>query len=179
MLGIADLPNGVRLRAATTADAQLERSIHDANRQDLTLIDGETEFVRSVMDFQYRAKNDGHASAYPNAHYYMIEKSGDVAGRLMIDFGHNEVHIVDITVLPAWHGQGIGTTVLQAMQKVAGSMAVPVTLSVKHHNYGAVKLYRQLGFLPDPDIPPTASHMLLRWEPAREHMAPRIVMPGA
>lgn len=179
MMGIADLPNGVRLRATSAADAGIERRIHDANRTDLGRIDGPADLVRTVMDFQYRAKTDGHAASYPNAQYYMIEKAGDVTGRLVVDFGHNEVHVVDITLLPEWQGHGIGATVLRAMQTVAGSMALPVALSAHRGNARAVALYRQLGFRRDPDQPPSASHVLLRWDPPREMMSGRIVLPGA
>lgn len=175
--GVADLPNGIRLRMTRSADAVLERNLHDSSRNDLQLIDGDREFIRSVMDFQYQAKNVGHGDSYPDAHYYMIEKAGDVVGRLVIDFGHNEVRVVDITVLPAWHGQGIGQTVIQAMQKVAGSLRLPVVLTALLNNQPALSLYRKLGFRLDPDNRPGDIRLLLRWEPDAESMPTRLVMP--
>jgi ribosomal protein S18 acetylase RimI-like enzyme len=179
MFGPAQLPNGITLRATTASDSTWERRIHDASRSDLLLIDGEADFVQSIVDFQYRAKGSGHADAYPNAHYYMIEKSADVVGRLMIDFGHNEVRIVDITILPQWHGKGIGTTVLQAMQQVAGRIAAPVVLAVQINNINARKLYQSLGFKLDPDCKPSQTHLLMRWDPTANMMATRVFMSDA
>lgn len=175
--GVADLPNGIRLRMTRGSDSALERSLHDSSRSDLQLIDGDREFVQSIIDFQYQAKNAGHGESYPNAQYYMIEKAGDVIGRLVIDFGHNEVRIVDITLLPAWHGQGIGKTVLQAMLKISGSLRLPVVLTVLLNNRPALALYQQLGFQLDPDNRPGDTRLLLRWEPDAEAMPARLAVP--
>ena len=175
--GVADLPNGIRLRMTRNTDAAFERTLHDSNRADLKLIDGDRDLVQSVMDFQYQAKSTGHGESYPDAQHYMIEKAGEVIGRLVIDFGHNEVRIVDITVLPAWHGQGVGKTVLQAMQKVAGNLRLPIVLTALRNNLRAVTLYQQLGFRLDPANRPGGVRLLLRWEPATDMMPTRIIMP--
>ncbi|MGB0697602.1 MAG: GNAT family N-acetyltransferase [Rhodospirillaceae bacterium] len=176
MFGVADLPNGIRLRATTAHDAAFERRLHDATRQDLKLIDGEQDFIQSIVDMQFRAKSEGHGSTHPNAFYYIIEKNGDRIGRLTLDFGHNEVHVVDLTVLPAWQGQGVGSTVVQAMQNVAAKMAVPVGLTVRRDNHAAIKTYQKLGFALDPASNPLAMHMLLRWLPTAQEMPKKFIV---
>ena len=163
--GVADLPGGVRLRMTTPADAAFERRLHDANRRDLTLIDGSRDFVQSIFDMQHRARDEGYGAQFPNAMYYIIEKQGDAIGRLVLDFGHNEVRVVDIALTPAAQGQGVGKTVLNAVKQVAGNVPCPVTLTVSLRQPHLVRFYVGLGFVQDPDEPPRGGHALLRWTP--------------
>lgn len=179
MFGTFDLPNGVRLRMTQPNDSRLERAIHDANRDDLLLIDGEEDFVQSIFDLQYRARDQGYGQQYPNASYFMIEKTGATVGRLVVDFGHNEVRIVDIALIPAMHGMGVGTTVVQAIMTVAAKMPNEVSLSVRNDNKGAAALYRKLGFVLDPHVPSTQMHTYLRWMPTRNDMVDGPAWPRA
>jgi len=178
MFGIFDLPGGIRLRMTRPSDRLFERKIHDANRQDLHLIGGEAEYVQSIFDLQFRARDQGYGEQYPNAQYYMIEKSGNVAGRLVVDFGHNEVRIIDISLLPACHNQGIGTRVITALQNVAGKIAASLALSVRRDNPAGIGLYQKLGFAPDPENPPGAMHLHLVWRPGRDTMGERTFIQG-
>lgn len=173
--GVADLPGGLRLRMTKPSDAAFERRLHDANRQDLTLIDGERDYVQSIFDMQYRARDAGYGAQFPDALYYIIEKQGDAIGRLVLDFGHNEVRVVDIALTPAVQGQGVGTTVLNAVKQVAAGVPCPVTLTVSLRQPHLVRLYSGLGFAPDPDAPPRSGYALLRWTPGAAEMGrPRV-----
>lgn len=175
--GTADLPGGVRLRMTTAHDKAFERRLHDANRQDLTLIDGERDFVQSIFDMQHRARDEGYGAQFPNAMYYIIEKQGDAVGRLVLDFGRNEVRVVDIALTPAAQGQGIGTTVLEAVKRVAAAVPCPVTLTVRLGRPHLVRLYAGLGFVQDPDAPPQGEHALLRWTPSGAQMRASLLTP--
>ena len=174
MLGAADLPQGIRLRMTRPADRAAERSIHDANRPELQLLDGGEDFVHAIFDMQLRARDAEYARHFENALYYMIEKAGDTIGRLVLDFSRDEVRIVDLALLPGFHGQGIGTTVLRAMQDVAARVSAPVVLSVRRDNPGATRLYASLGFLPDGTVDASGLHCQMRWlpGPARLQVAP-------
>lgn len=178
MFGIFDLPGGIRLRMTRPSDRPIERRIHDANRQDLYLIDREADFVQSILDLQFRARDQGYGEQFPDAQYYMIEKSGDVVGRLVVDFGHNEVRIIDIALLPACHNQGIGTQVITALQNVAGKIAASLALSVRQDNLAGISLYQKLGFIPDPDTIPGAMYLLMVWKPGRNMMGERTFIQG-
>lgn len=169
MFGTADLPNGVRLRMARRSDEAVEREIHDANRPELLLLDGGQELVRSVLDSQRRTRDAEYARACGNALHYMIEKAGDTVGRLLLDFGQAEIRILDLALLPAARGQGIGTTVLRAMLNVAAQVGVPVVLSVRLDNLRAIRLYLALGFLPEA---PTAEGPFarMRWLPRQPEL---------
>lgn len=166
MFGTADLPNGIRLRMTRQSDNTIERSIHDANRPELRLLQGGEDFVHSILDMQLRVRDAEYARRFENAYYYMIEKSGDTIGRLVLDFETGGVRIVDLAVLPAFHRQGIGSTVIRAMQRVAATLPAPVILSVRRDNPGAIRLYAAMGFVLDGLAEASGLHLQMRWLPA-------------
>ncbi len=177
MFKVADLPNGVRLRMSQRGDRSFDRQLHDANRQDLALINGDRDFVQSLVDMQYRARDSSYEAAYPNAYHYIIEKSGQAVGRLLLDFGPAEVRVIDLSIHPGYQGLGVGTTVLTALQNVAAQVSSPIALAVRRDNGVALHVYTSLGFVLDADNDPFAMHLLLRWEPTRDLMETRIFMP--
>lgn len=178
MFGSVDLPGGVRLRMTAPGDRDAERTIHDANRPELQLIDGEQDFVRSIYDMQFNARNTGYGDSFPDALYYMIEKAGETVGRLVLDFGSNEVRVVDISILPAYHGQGIGKIVITALKDVAAKIAAPMALCVRRDNGPAMQLYAQLGFVIDASADQNSMYFMMRWEPGRADMGTRSIIMG-
>ncbi|AXQ29315.1 GNAT family N-acetyltransferase [Solimonas sp. K1W22B-7] len=165
MFGTADLPNGIRLRMTRASDNTTERRIHDANRPELQLLQGGADYIQSILDMQLRARDAEYARRFANALYYMIEKSGDTIGRLVLDFGADGIRIVDLAVLPAFHRQGIGTTVIGAMQRVAATLPAPVILSVRLDNTDAIRLYVSMGFVADGPTEASRLHFQMRWSP--------------
>ena len=168
--GVADLPGGLRLRMTKPSDAAFERRLHDANRQDLTLIDGSRDFLESIFDMQHRARDAGYGAQFPDAMYYIIERQGEAIGRLVLDFGCNEVRVVDIALTPAAQGQGAGSIVLNAIKQVAANVPCPVTLTVSLRRPDLFRLYAGLGFTQDPEAPPRGGYALLRWTPGAADM---------
>jgi len=165
MFGTADLPNGIRLRPATAADNAFQRMVHDANRWDLAFVDGDAEFVQSLLDMQYAAQTEGHGAQHPNALYYIIEKTGTACGRLVLDFTETEVRIIDVALIPEAQDKGIGPTVLGAVQNVAGQLGAPVVLVTQRINTRAVRVYEKLGFRPAAHQPNPA-FVVMAWFPA-------------
>lgn len=166
MFGTADLPNGIRLRPTTDRDRAFERRLHDANRWDLHLVDGGPDFVQSLLDMQHTAQTEGHGAQHPDALYFIIEKTGEPCGRLVLDFTEMQVRVVDLAILPEAQGTGIGTTVLQAVQHVAGQVGAPVVLMVQRIDARAVRTYHALGFRPTAEQPNPA-FVVLAWSPGR------------
>jgi ribosomal protein S18 acetylase RimI-like enzyme len=164
MLGRADLPNGVSLRPAEAGDAAFERRLYEARRWDLWLIDGEDDFIRTLIEQQYRAQAASYQAHFPNAMAFVIEKTGTPCGRLLLDFSQ-DVYVVDLALLPEAQGKAIGKTVLQALQRVAEAIPAPVSLSTQAINAPALAFYRRLGFVPSGhDMGP--AHVALEWRPA-------------
>lgn len=144
--GDVSLPAGLHLRPARPSDNGFIESLYRATRDDLRLINAEDGFVEALIDMQYEAQTQGYATQYPNAMYFIAEKLGERIGRVTLDFGPNEVRVVDIAFIPAARGQGYGTHILRALQQAAAMVRAPLTLTVHRANLAAKRLYLSLGF---------------------------------
>jgi ribosomal protein S18 acetylase RimI-like enzyme len=67
-------------------------------------------------------------------------------GRIVVDFGSNEVHLVDIALIPEARGRGYGSQILRVLQQAAAQTRAPVTLTVSRTNPRARQVYLALGF---------------------------------
>ena len=77
--------------------------------------------------------------------YEIVEKEGCPIGVLSVSRTQVEVCIIEIQLLPAYQGQGIGTELLQQELLFADERNLPVRLQVLRANR-ARGLYERLGF---------------------------------
>jgi len=98
-------------------------------------------FLRMQYDFQCRS----YSMQYPSLEDQVIVCEGARVGRIATAQSEEGMTIVDIAIMPAYRGRGIGTSVLEKVCQDAMDRGVPVWLSVRHDNR-AVRLYRRLGF---------------------------------
>ena len=84
--------------------------------------------------------------AMPDSYYVILEEDGEVAGYYAYMHVLDEVHILNVAVLPAYRGRGLGG---RMMEDLLGSMpddVVAVTLEVRVGNAVARRLYEKYGF---------------------------------
>ena len=146
-------PNGLSIRPVLAKDSGFIESLYRSTRSDLRLINAENDFVESLIEQQFYAQTIGYGSMYPDAMYFIIEKLGEAIGRVILDFGNNEVLIVDLAFIPAARGKGFGRCVIQGLQATAARVQAPLTLSVHPANLSAKRLYLDLGFRVDQRTP--------------------------
>ena len=171
-IGFSNLPDGLGLRPSNASDKPFIEALFNSTRDDLRLIDGEKEFVESIIEMQFRAQTQGYGDQFPNAMYFVIEKLGERIGRATLDFTGDVVHIVDIAFIPAARGRGYGTTIIGAVQQTAEQLRVPVLLSVLKGNLGARQLYAKMGF---GHHDATEMYERLVWYPGAQ---PTVTMPN-
>lgn len=140
------LPDGLGIRLAAPSDAPfLERLFHQS-RQSFYIADAEKDYVHHIIEHQSQIQHQQYGSIYPDAHHFIIDKQGTPIGRLIIDFGHNTVHVLDISLIHEAQGKGYGKAILRATQHIATQQHVPVTLVVTRTNTKARQIYHSLGF---------------------------------
>ncbi|MCU7924125.1 MAG: GNAT family N-acetyltransferase [Candidatus Thiodiazotropha sp. (ex Dulcina madagascariensis)] len=140
------LPDGLGIRPARDSDRPFIESLYNTTRNDLRLIDAEADFIESLIEQQQQAQTVGYGDQFPNAMYFIIEKQGERIGRIVIDFGPNEIRIIDVALIPMARGKGYGTGIIRALKHAAGSACSPLVLSVYKSNPAARQLYEQEGF---------------------------------
>ncbi|GAA4368448.1 GNAT family N-acetyltransferase [Nocardioides caricicola] len=130
-------------RPATVEDAGFLRELFDDVRgADLAAI--EPVQRRTLLTIQYRGRETQYAAAYPAAVDHIIEVDGRPAGRILVEEGAENVHVVDIAVSAAERGRGLGSTVLRTWCDRADETGRTLTLTVAPDN-PARRLYERLG----------------------------------
>jgi ribosomal protein S18 acetylase RimI-like enzyme len=145
--GNVKFQGGLSLRPMNSSDSVFIESLYRSTRDDLRMIDAEDDFIEELIGMQHSAQTQGYGDMFPNAMYFVAEYHSERIGRVVLDFGQNEVRVVDIALIPAARGKGYGSQVLQAVQLVAGKVMAPVTLSVRSDHVLAKQLYARLGFV--------------------------------
>lgn len=159
-----NLPEGLHMRPARDDDKAFIASLYRSTRHDLRLADAEQDYIETLIDMQHHAQTVGYGEKFPNAMYFIVEKHNEKVGRVVVDFGPNEIRIVDIALLPAARGHGFGKGIVQSLQAASASTRVPLLLVVERLNVGARQLYAGLGFqLAERDD----LHDLLIWYPTQ------------
>jgi ribosomal protein S18 acetylase RimI-like enzyme len=154
-----------RLRVATPADEAWQLAIYASTRADeLALTGWPPEQCERFVAMQHRAQQQHYRQHFPRAVCQLIlVGEGEVAGRLWVDRCPDEVHVLDIALLPAWRGRGIGTRCLQTLAREADARHQALGIHVEIHN-PARRLYERLGFVAEGE--PQGLHQAMR-RPAR------------
>jgi len=148
------LPEGLGIRPSLPSDKAFIENLYRSTRDDLRLFDAELDFIETLIEQQLNAQTVGYGEQFPNAMYFIIEKQHHAIGRFTIDFGSNEVRLVDIAFIPEARGKGFGEGILNALKLAAMQCCVPLTLSVHAGNWRAKQLYLKLGFQTEESRPP-------------------------
>ena len=140
--------DAVTLRPETAADEDFLYVVYASTRtEELAVVPWTYEQKDAFLRQQYAAQyahyhNSGY---YPNPTFLIVEVGGHAAGRLYVHRSGGEILVVDIALLPAYRGAGIGSALLNDLLAEAGRTGAVVRLHVEPWNR-AVRLYERLGF---------------------------------
>ena len=148
------LQGALSLRPMMASDNAFVEDLYRSTRDDLRLIDADEDFIDELIESQRRAQTQGYGDMFPNAMYFIAEHHTESIGRVVLDFGHNEVRVIDIALIRTARGKGFGAQILQSVQLVASKVMAPVALTVRSDHLIAKQLYTRLGFVVEaPQIP--------------------------
>jgi ribosomal protein S18 acetylase RimI-like enzyme len=99
-----------------------------------------------LLGLQYASRRQSHRLNFPGADSQIIRFDGADVGWVVVNTLPDEVRLVEIMVLPALRGRGIGTAVVREILAAGGDAGKPVRLSVNPMNHAAIRLYERLGF---------------------------------
>lgn len=136
------------LRPATPADRVFLLEVYASTRTAELAVVPWTDAQRAAfLEQQFTAQDSYWRTIRPDAAYDVIEEAGTPVGRLYVDRTPQEFRVVDIALIPAARGRGIGEGLLRGVLDEAGRAGRPVTIHVERGNR-ARALYERLGFLP-------------------------------
>jgi len=103
--------------------------------------DQKSTFLKSQLEAQHAY----YAQVFPSAEREVLFVDGEPAGRFYVDRGVEEIHVIDIALLPPFRNRGIGSRLLGEVLAEGARTGVKVTIYVEKVN-PAKRLYERLGF---------------------------------
>ena len=116
---------------------------------------------RIMQRQQFEAQELQSRTNFPQADFKIIQLGRKSVGRLYINHDPRNIHIIDITLLPAFRNQGIGSQILRQILENARTYNKTVSLHVQQHN-PALALYRRLNFQ---IVYASPSYLFMEWVP--------------
>lgn len=137
----------ISLRPASDADRALLLAVYASTReQELALVPWSEQQKAAFVAQQFDAQDRHYRAQYTEGMTYdVVLVDGEPAGRLYVGRWPGELRIVDVALLPAARGAGVGTRLLRALLDEAAADGRSVTIHVEPAN-PAKRLYERLGF---------------------------------
>lgn len=138
----------ISLRPAAPEDQALLMAVYGSTREEeLNQTDWNEAQKQAFIEHQFLAQDTYYKQVYPDSEYMVILCGNEAAGRLYIErhLIEGTIRIIDVALLPAYRGQGIGAYLIRNLQEDARQAGKTLTIHVERHNRALV-LYERLGF---------------------------------
>lgn len=161
-------------------DLTLLYQIYASTRiEELALVDWDDQQKAEFLQMQFLCQHRYYQHQFDQAEFLLLFQDALPIGRLYVDRRRDEMHIIDIALLPEFRNQGIGTAVLRSLQTEAAQRGVPLRIHVESVNR-ALHWYQRLGFEP---IEERGFYLLMEWsassslDPIPESQIPESQIP--
>ncbi len=137
----------ITLRPVQPADELFLFELYASTRADeLDAVDWDPATRQAFLWQQFQAQQAHYQSYYPTGDHQIICVAGGAAGRIYIERSVEKLHLLDIALLPAQRGCGIGGALMQALLTEAAQASLPITLHVYRFDQRVLGWYERLGF---------------------------------
>jgi ribosomal protein S18 acetylase RimI-like enzyme len=126
-------------------EAFLYQTYASTRAEEVALTGWSAEKQEEFLHMQYEAQSRSYLVQTPEAKYFVIRCDGIAAGRLIVERTADEIHVIDIALIPDFRRRGIGSALMRTMIQEAEQDAKAVRLFVEQFN-PALRWYERLGF---------------------------------
>ena len=156
---------GLTLRPVCPDDRDFLRVLFGDVRADEVALAGWPEpRSETFLDSQFALQSAHFDLYFAPADAQIVEAAGQPIGRLYLHDSPEGRLVVDISLLQAWRGRGLGTALLRQVQIQTRRSGLACTwLHVEARNIGAMRLYKRLGFQ---IVDRGATHWRMEWKPS-------------
>jgi GNAT superfamily N-acetyltransferase len=123
---------------------------------------------RTFVIMQAQTEEWNRARLYPGMDRLTICVDDLAVGRLLVCMRNNILHLVDLSLLPRYRGNGIGTQLMTEILEEARNARVPVKVKVRKDS-GAIRFVERLGFGTPTDL---GANVELTWMPPLSALGP-------
>lgn len=122
----------------------------DTRRAELAATGWDAEKIAAFLAQQAEAQSKHYAVHYAGAEHRLLLAGGHPIGRILLYRMPKEIRVVDLALLEAFRGKGIGTRLMRDVLDEGTFTGRAVTIHVEKFN-PALRLYARLGFEPAED----------------------------
>ena len=152
----------VTLRPARPDDEPFLLRLYATTRQaELSMVPWNDEQKDAFVHMQFVAQRDHYREHYPDASFDVILLDGEPIGRLYVLRQPEEMRIMDLSLLPEYRGQGLGTPLIESVKEEASGTNRRLRIYLETFN-PSVRLFERLGFR---IIEQDHMNFLLEWLP--------------
>jgi ribosomal protein S18 acetylase RimI-like enzyme len=137
----------IEFRPITEEDIEFLYKLYASTRADEMVLTGWNEtVVEEFLRSQFNLQHTQYMKNYTEGGTFEIILVDHIpAGRLYLQRKPNDLHIIDIALLPEFRGKGTGSRIMKELMAEADQKNLPLTLYVEQFN-PALGLYERLGF---------------------------------
>ncbi|MFN3859571.1 MAG: GNAT family N-acetyltransferase [Caulobacter sp.] len=117
----------------------------------------------AVIEAQHRSRQDTYQALHGSAEAWILELAGEPVGQILLETRQGELFIVDMALLPAVQGRGLGRRVIRTVQTMAAAGGRGIRAHVAAGNAACQAMMRACGMILHPD--PGAAYWRLEWAP--------------
>lgn len=153
----------VTLRPITPEDEAFLFEVYAAaRREELAQAPWDDAQKHAFLTFQFNAQHQHYQREFAGATFDVVLDGPTPVGRLYVDRRADEIRILDIALLPAHRGRGIGKALLGPLLAEAEAAGKPVRIYVESHLPRARGFFERLGFIEAEDH---GVSVLMAWRP--------------
>lgn len=136
----------IEMRPAEAGDVAFMQQLYSSTRSTDARMGGCDHATENLLQgLQFKAQQSWFQTKYPNADLALITEHERPVGRLYVDYGPDELRILDICLLPEHRNRGIGLGLLRSLQAQGERLRLPVRLNVMLGS-PAQRLLQRCGF---------------------------------
>jgi ribosomal protein S18 acetylase RimI-like enzyme len=155
----------IALRPVEPGDLEFLFHVYASTREEeLAVVSWSASERETFLRQQFTAQDRYYRATFPEAQFSIVCAESEAIGRLYVWRQPDELRIIDISLLPAWRGRGVGGQLLRELLAEAAASSRRGTIHVEKHN-PALRLYERLGFRPVSD---NEVYWLMEWVPGAE-----------
>ncbi|MGN6129426.1 MAG: GNAT family N-acetyltransferase [Nocardioidaceae bacterium] len=141
-----DLAGSPHLRPATDDDEQFLFDVFTTTWAEEVAALPNPNLAAHVLRIQHTAQERRFEARYGDYDRFVIVHDGRRAGRFYAQSTPTMVHAIDMTLLPEFRSQGIGSRIVGDLLAMTARNGQSVTLRVPRRNTRAIALYEASGF---------------------------------
>ncbi|WP_157772167.1 GNAT family N-acetyltransferase [Zobellella denitrificans] len=136
----------IELVSISRGDLPFLQQLYASTRADEVAAAGLLPAVAGAfLEQQFQRQHHHYQTQFPQAHFWLVHCQENPVGRFYLRHTPEHFHLIDISLLPAYRGRGIGRLLLTELLATADRQGLPIRLHANRDDT-VFHWYQRLGF---------------------------------